>query len=93
MPEKLPSKLSSVALAVLTIRPAYHPSLVSCLSSLEESLPSVPDANAVVMSDVHGAETRVHIPAHGGFEAHNGLLDSIQSHEPKPLRKHRTPHP
>ncbi|GKB98407.1 hypothetical protein Tco_0984544 [Tanacetum coccineum] len=101
MPEKLPSKLSSVALAVLTIRPAYHPSLVSCLSSLEESLPSVPDANAVVMSDVHGAETRVHIPSvsrvhthgHGGSEAHDGLPESILSSEPKPLGKHRPPHP
>ncbi|GKE92971.1 hypothetical protein Tco_1574066, partial [Tanacetum coccineum] len=34
--------LSSAALAVLTTRPACPPSLVSCLSSLRESLPSVP---------------------------------------------------
>ncbi|GKB28596.1 hypothetical protein Tco_0867997 [Tanacetum coccineum] len=42
MPELLPSKLSSNALAVLTTRPACPLSLVSCLSSLEESLPYVP---------------------------------------------------
>ncbi|GJX09033.1 hypothetical protein Tco_0198892 [Tanacetum coccineum] len=49
---------------------------VSCLqslSSLGESLPFVPDAYeyhaAVALSDVHGVETRVHIPAHGGSEA------------------------
>ncbi|GKA94911.1 hypothetical protein Tco_0816949 [Tanacetum coccineum] len=44
MPEQLPSKLSSAALAVLTTRPACHPSLALCLSSLGESLPFVPDA-------------------------------------------------
>ncbi|GKC68609.1 hypothetical protein Tco_1101207, partial [Tanacetum coccineum] len=107
----------------LTTRPACQPSLASCLASLKESLPSVPDAYGqsleallsqpaifrseshvpgavfekeypvtIAMSDEHGAETRVHIPAHGGFEAQNGLSDSILSHEPKPLRKHR-PHP
>ncbi|GKF81934.1 hypothetical protein Tco_0243590, partial [Tanacetum coccineum] len=32
----------SAALAVLTTRPACYPSLISCLSSLRESLPSVP---------------------------------------------------
>ncbi|GKG52392.1 hypothetical protein Tco_0547267, partial [Tanacetum coccineum] len=36
--------LSSATLDVLTTRPAYHSSLVSCLSSLRESLPYVPDA-------------------------------------------------
>ncbi|GKD21985.1 hypothetical protein Tco_1223688 [Tanacetum coccineum] len=76
---------------MLTTRPAYRLSLASCLSSLEESLPSVPDAYAV--SDVHGAETRVHILAHGGSEAQNGPPDSILSHEPKPLGKHRPPPP
>ncbi|GKD12182.1 hypothetical protein Tco_1196589, partial [Tanacetum coccineum] len=59
----------------LTTRPACHPSLVLCLSSLGESLPSVPYIYAI--SDVHGAGTRVHIPAHGGSEAHNGPPDSI----------------
>ncbi|GKE69831.1 retrovirus-related pol polyprotein from transposon TNT 1-94, partial [Tanacetum coccineum] len=34
-------QLSSTALAVLTTRPAYHPSLASCLSSHRESLLSV----------------------------------------------------
>ncbi|GKB14107.1 hypothetical protein Tco_0848030 [Tanacetum coccineum] len=47
----------------------------------------------VVVSDVHGAETRVHIPVHGGSEAHNGPPNSILSHEPKPLRKHKPPPP
>ncbi|GKB09681.1 hypothetical protein Tco_0837993 [Tanacetum coccineum] len=36
--------LSSAALVVLTTRPPCQPSLASCLSSLRESLPSVPDA-------------------------------------------------
>ncbi|GKB53235.1 hypothetical protein Tco_0903988 [Tanacetum coccineum] len=45
------------------------------------------------VSDKHGVETRVHIPAHGGSEAQNGLHDSILSHEPKPLGKHRPPPP
>ncbi|GJW42474.1 hypothetical protein Tco_0071273 [Tanacetum coccineum] len=47
----------------------------------------------VVVSDEHGAETRVHIPAHGGSKAQNGLSDSILSHESKPLRRHRPPLP
>ncbi|GJV83617.1 reverse transcriptase domain-containing protein [Tanacetum coccineum] len=90
--------------AMLTTRHACRPSLTSCLSSLGESLlsmsdaygqsleslPSQPAASGTV-SDVHGAETRVHIPAHGGSEAQNGPPDSILSHEPKPLRKHRPP--
>ncbi|GKC45018.1 hypothetical protein Tco_1062740, partial [Tanacetum coccineum] len=36
--------LSSTALAVLTTQPACYPSLVSCLLSLGEYLPSVSDA-------------------------------------------------
>ncbi|GKD92695.1 hypothetical protein Tco_1372532, partial [Tanacetum coccineum] len=83
--------LSFAAPAVLTTRPACHSSLASCLSSHEEFLLSVPDA--YVVSDVHGAGIHVHIPAHGGSEAHNRLPDSILSHEPKPLRKHRPPPP
>ncbi|GJY53864.1 hypothetical protein Tco_0445528, partial [Tanacetum coccineum] len=78
-------------LVVLTTRPACHPSLISCLSSLRESLPSVPYVYAVVVSDVPGSGTRVHTPAHGGSEAHNGLSDSILPNEPKPLGKHRPP--
>ncbi|GJX63989.1 hypothetical protein Tco_0298332 [Tanacetum coccineum] len=114
--------LSSATLAVLTTRPACQPSLTSCLSSLGESLPSVPDAYGqsleallsqpavsgseshipgvvseeeylvtVAVSDEHGAKTHVHIPAHSGSEAQNGLPESILSHEPKPLGKPRTP--
>ncbi|GKC86715.1 hypothetical protein Tco_1147364, partial [Tanacetum coccineum] len=87
--------LSSAAPAVLTTRPACHPSLASCLSSHKESLLSVSDAYeypaTVAVSDVHGAGTRVHIPAHGVSEAYNGPPDSILSHEPKPLGKHRPP--
>ncbi|GKC04512.1 hypothetical protein Tco_0996122 [Tanacetum coccineum] len=106
MPEQLPSKLSSTALAVLTTRPACHPSLVSCLSSLKESLPSVPyvydqslealpyqSAAYGTASDVPGSGTRVHTPAHGGSEAHNGLHDSILPNEAKPFEKHRPPPP
>nr|GEV23374.1 hypothetical protein [Tanacetum cinerariifolium] len=80
---------------VLTTRPACHPSLVSCLLSLKESLPSVPDAYeypaAIAVFDVPGSGTRVHTPAHGGSKAHNEPPDSILSNEPKPLRKHRPP--
>ncbi|GKE88153.1 hypothetical protein Tco_1565628, partial [Tanacetum coccineum] len=47
----------------------------------------------VAVSDVHGAETRVHIPAHGGSEAQNGPPDLILSYEPKPLGKHMPPLP
>ncbi|GJX53853.1 hypothetical protein Tco_0282222 [Tanacetum coccineum] len=88
-------ELSYVALAVLTTRPACHPSLTSCLSSHGESLLSMPDAYeypaTVAGSDVYGAGIRMHIPAHGGSEAHNGPPDLILSHEPKPLGKHRPP--
>ncbi|GJR52124.1 hypothetical protein Tco_1402645 [Tanacetum coccineum] len=95
MPEQLPSKLSSVALVVLTTRPACHPSLVSCLLSLEESLPSMPYVYeypaAVAVSDVPRSGTRVQTPAHGGSEAHNELPDSILPNKPKPLGKHRPP--
>ncbi|GJV16077.1 hypothetical protein Tco_1361400, partial [Tanacetum coccineum] len=79
----------SVAFAVLTTRPACYLSLASCLSSLGESLPSVSDAYAIDVSNVHGAETRVHIPAHSGSKAQNGPPDSILLHEPKLLEKHR----
>ncbi|GKF77142.1 hypothetical protein Tco_0229612, partial [Tanacetum coccineum] len=47
----------------------------------------------IVVFEVHGAGTRVHIPTHGGSEAQNGPPDSILSHEPKPLMKHRPPPP
>ncbi|GJV74497.1 hypothetical protein Tco_1506081 [Tanacetum coccineum] len=90
MPEQLPIKLSSAALAVLTTRLACHPSLTSCLSSHGESLRIVLTLQyptTVAVSDVHGAGTRVHIPAHGGSEAHNGPPDSILSHKPNPLGK------
>ncbi|GJZ38215.1 hypothetical protein Tco_0584406, partial [Tanacetum coccineum] len=40
---------------------------------------------------VYGARTRVHIPTHGRSKAHNGPPDSILSHDPKPLGKHRPP--
>nr|GEV38898.1 hypothetical protein [Tanacetum cinerariifolium] len=83
-------ELSSAAHTVLAARHACRPSLVSCLPSLGESLPSVPNAYAV--SGVSGAETRVHTPAPGESEAHNGLPDSILLSEPKPLMQHM-PHP
>ncbi|GKE63882.1 hypothetical protein Tco_1514249, partial [Tanacetum coccineum] len=75
----------------LTTRLACHPSLVSCLSSLRESLPSVPYVYAIAVSDMPGSGTRMHTPAHGGSEAHNGLHDSTLPSEPKPLRNHRPP--
>ncbi|GJZ99494.1 hypothetical protein Tco_0672045 [Tanacetum coccineum] len=64
MPEQLPSKLSSATLAVLTTRPACHPSLASCLSSHGESLLSVPDAYG------QSLEALPSQPAASGSESH-----------------------
>ncbi|GJZ56985.1 hypothetical protein Tco_0612479 [Tanacetum coccineum] len=83
----------SAVLAVLATRSACRPSLALCLSSHRESLPSVPDAYAVAMSDVPEDGSRVHTPDHGGFKAPDGSPDSILSSEPKPLGKHRPPPP
>nr|GEV28456.1 hypothetical protein [Tanacetum cinerariifolium] len=47
--------------------------------SLGESLSSVPDAYAIAVSGVSGAETYVHTPALGESEAQNRLPDSILS--------------
>ncbi|GKA59505.1 hypothetical protein Tco_0758818 [Tanacetum coccineum] len=80
---------------LLTTSANIHSHYVTCLSSLEESLPSVPYVYeypaTLAMSDVHGAETRMHIPAHGGSGAQNEPPGSILSHESKPLEKHRPP--
>ncbi|GKE17776.1 hypothetical protein Tco_1425353 [Tanacetum coccineum] len=66
MPVQLLSKLSSVALVVLTNRPTCHPSLVSCLSSLEESLPSVPyiygQSLAALPSQSAASRSESHVP-------------------------------
>nr|GFC27799.1 hypothetical protein [Tanacetum cinerariifolium] len=62
-------QLSSAAHVVLITRPACRPSLVSCLSSIGESLPFVPDAYVVAVSGVPGAKTRMHTPAPGESEA------------------------
>nr|GEW92708.1 DNA helicase [Tanacetum cinerariifolium] len=88
--------ISSLWSQELTTQHACHPSLVSCLLSLGESLPSVANAyeySAVVaVSGVSGVETCVHTPAPGESVAQNGLPDSILSSEPKPFVQHR-PHP
>ncbi|GJY26426.1 hypothetical protein Tco_0401152 [Tanacetum coccineum] len=79
------------------IRPGCPPIFISCLSSLEESLPYVPYvygqslAALPSQSAASGSETRVHTPAHGGSEAHNELPDLILPNEPKPLEKHKPP--
>ncbi|GJQ97861.1 hypothetical protein Tco_0009000 [Tanacetum coccineum] len=82
--------------------PSCHSSLVSCLSSLGESLPYVGQrygfwdsqySKAGAMPDVPGCESRVHTHDHDGFEAPDGSPDSILSSEPKPFRKHRPPPP
>ncbi|GJW14544.1 hypothetical protein Tco_0018677 [Tanacetum coccineum] len=83
--------LSSVALNVLTTRPACYSSLALCLSSLGESMPSVPDAYAV--PDVPGYGSRVHTHDHGRSEDPNGSPDSILSSKPNPLGKHKPPPP
>ncbi|GKE17473.1 hypothetical protein Tco_1425050 [Tanacetum coccineum] len=72
---------------------ACHSSLISCLSSLRESLPSVPGAYGVAMPDVPRCGSRVHTHDHDRFEAPDGSLDSILSSEPKPLGKYRPPPP
>nr|GEY09129.1 hypothetical protein [Tanacetum cinerariifolium] len=69
----------------LAARPVCRPSVVSCLPSFEESLPSMPDAYVVAVFGVSGAETRMHTPTPGKSEAQNRLPDSILSSEPKPL--------
>ncbi|GJU46136.1 hypothetical protein Tco_1203402 [Tanacetum coccineum] len=78
---------------LLATRSACRPSLVSCLSLLIESLPSAPDAYGVVVPDVPGYGSRVHTHDHGRSEAPDESPDSILSSEPKPLGKHRPPHP
>ncbi|GJX53587.1 hypothetical protein Tco_0281956 [Tanacetum coccineum] len=83
-------ELTPAALGVLTTQPACHSSLISCLSSLGESLPSVP---AIAVPDVPGYESRVHTHDYDRSEAPDGSPDSIQSSEPKPLEKHRPPPP
>nr|GFD39246.1 hypothetical protein [Tanacetum cinerariifolium] len=61
------------------------------LPSLEESLPSVPDAYGQPLkalpsqSAASGSES--HVP--DAVEAHNKLPDSIPSNNPKPLEKYR----
>ncbi|GKF37872.1 hypothetical protein Tco_0114630 [Tanacetum coccineum] len=85
--------LSSTALDVLATRPACHSSLASCFLLLEESLPYVPDAYAIDVSDVPGYGSRVHIHDHGGSKAPDESSDSILSSEPKPLGKYKPPHP
>ncbi|GJT73023.1 hypothetical protein Tco_1032309 [Tanacetum coccineum] len=94
-------ELFSAALDVLTTRPTCHSSLASYLSSLGESLSSAPDTYGQSLEVLPSrpaasgseAETRVHIPAHGGPGAQNELPGSILSHESKPLEKHRPPPP
>ncbi|GJX37736.1 hypothetical protein Tco_0251039, partial [Tanacetum coccineum] len=67
---------------------ACCPSLGSCLSLHGESLPSMPDAYAVFVSDMPGGGSRVHTHDHGGSEAPDESPNSILSSEPKPLGKH-----
>ncbi|GKD65022.1 hypothetical protein Tco_1307130 [Tanacetum coccineum] len=78
---------------MLTTRPACRPSLTSCLSSHGESLPSMPDAYAIAVSDMLRYGSRVHTHDHSGSEAPDGSPDSILSSEPKPLGKHKPPPP
>ncbi|GKF36373.1 hypothetical protein Tco_0113131, partial [Tanacetum coccineum] len=85
--------LSFAALDVLATRPACHLSLASCLSLLEESLPYVPDAYVVAVSDVPGYGSRVYTHDHGGSESSDGSPDSILLSETKPLEKHKPPPP
>ncbi|GKG14270.1 hypothetical protein Tco_0353870, partial [Tanacetum coccineum] len=58
--------LSFTALAVLTTRPACRPSLISCLSSLRESLPSVPGAYGqslqALLSQPAASKSESHVP-------------------------------
>ncbi|GKF86565.1 hypothetical protein Tco_0254392, partial [Tanacetum coccineum] len=60
-----------------------------------ESLPSVPNAYAVVVavSGVPRDGSRVHTHDQDGSEAPDGSPDSILSSKPKPLGKHRHPPP
>ncbi|GKB87490.1 hypothetical protein Tco_0959762 [Tanacetum coccineum] len=64
MPEQLSIKLSSATLDVLTTQPVCLLSLTSCLSSLGESLLSVPDAYS------QSLEALPSEPAASGNESH-----------------------
>ncbi|GJW23295.1 hypothetical protein Tco_0033917 [Tanacetum coccineum] len=79
-------------MAIDRLRELVYFSYVSYLPSME-ILTHAKYPAAVVVSDVHGAGTRVHIPAHGVSKAHNGPPNTIISHEPKSFRKHRPPPP
>ncbi|GKB28457.1 hypothetical protein Tco_0867858 [Tanacetum coccineum] len=74
-------ELSFAALDVLATRPACHSSLISCLLSLGESLPSVPGAYDQTLEPLSsqpvasGNESRVHTHDHDGSEAPNGSPD------------------
>ncbi|GKD92936.1 hypothetical protein Tco_1372773, partial [Tanacetum coccineum] len=96
----LASCLSSHEESLLYVPNAYDQSLKalpsqSAASGSESHVPGVVSESeypaTVAVSDGHGAETRVHIPAHGVSEAHNGSPDSILSYKPKSLGKHRPP--
>ncbi|GJV74432.1 hypothetical protein Tco_1506016 [Tanacetum coccineum] len=98
----LTSCLSLLGESLSSVPDAYGQSLEALLSQLatsgsESHVPGVVSEEeyhiTIVVSDEHGAETRVHIPAYGGSEAHNGLSDSILLHESKPLGRHRPPLP
>ncbi|GKC57731.1 hypothetical protein Tco_1085329 [Tanacetum coccineum] len=99
-----PNRLSFAALDVLATRPACHSFLASYLSSLRESLPSVPGAYGRTLealpsqpaasgnkSRIPGAMSRVHTHDHDGSEAPDRSHESILSSEPKHLEKHRPP--
>nr|GEU81015.1 hypothetical protein [Tanacetum cinerariifolium] len=87
---------SPCVVKVLTTWPACHPSFVSCLPSLGESLPSMPDAYGqsleALPSQSAASRSEFHVPG-ALSEAHNELPDSILSNQPKPLGKHMPPPP
>ncbi|GJW05707.1 hypothetical protein Tco_1568130 [Tanacetum coccineum] len=62
--QKTKRELSSAAPDVLTTQPACHSSLVSCLSSLRESLPYVPGAYGQTLEALPSQ------PAVSGNESH-----------------------
>ncbi|GJW64991.1 hypothetical protein Tco_0116875 [Tanacetum coccineum] len=75
MPEQQPSKIKQNKPLDVTISiprsllPACHSSLASCLSSLEESLPSVPDAYGqslgALPSQLATSGSESHVPGAG----------------------------
>ncbi|GKE87712.1 hypothetical protein Tco_1565187 [Tanacetum coccineum] len=94
--------LSSHGESLPSVPDAYGQSLEALLSwpAASKSESYVPDVVSereypavVAVSDVPGDGSRMHTHDHDGSKAPDGSPESILSSEPKPLGKHKPPHP